>query len=107
MLTVPTMEKLQALKLDAMAAAWIAQQQQADLTALAFERFGLLVEAEWGARENKRLVRLFKLLSNGIRIEGMGERDDESSGEIGDGALMLIERGATTGMPRPGGGDDR
>jgi DNA replication protein DnaC len=58
MLTAPTMEHLQALKLDAMATAWTAQQHQADLTALAFdERFGLLVEAEWGARENKRLVR--------------------------------------------------
>jgi len=58
MLTAPTMEHLQALKLDTMAAAWTAQQQQADLAALAFdERFGLLVEAEWGARENKRLVR--------------------------------------------------
>jgi hypothetical protein len=52
------MEHLQALKLDTMAAAWTAQQQQADLTALAFdERFGLLVEAEWGARENRRLAR--------------------------------------------------
>jgi hypothetical protein len=49
MLTAPTMEHLQALKLDTMAAAWTAQQQQADLTALAFDdRFGLLVEAEWG-----------------------------------------------------------
>jgi hypothetical protein len=58
MLTAPTMEHLQALKLDTMAAAWTAQQQQADLTALAFDdRFGLLVEAEWGARENRRLVR--------------------------------------------------
>ena len=32
MLTAPTLEKLQALKLDAMAAAWTEQQQQADLT---------------------------------------------------------------------------
>jgi DNA replication protein DnaC len=58
MLTAPTMDHLQALKLDTMAAAWTAQQQQADLTALAFdERFGLLVEAEWTARENRRLGR--------------------------------------------------
>ena len=58
MLTAPTMEHLQALKLDTMAAAWTAQQQQADLTALAFdERFGLLVEAEWAARENRRMRR--------------------------------------------------
>jgi len=58
MLTAPTLEKLHALKLDAMAAAWTEQQHQADMTALAFdERFGLLVEAEWLARENKRLAR--------------------------------------------------
>jgi DNA replication protein DnaC len=58
LLTAPTMEKLHALKLGAMAAAWTEQQQQADTTALAFdERLGLLVEAEWLARENKRLAR--------------------------------------------------
>ena len=58
MLTAPTLDKLHALKLAAMAAAWTEQQHQADMTALAFdERFGLLVEAEWLARENKRLTR--------------------------------------------------
>ncbi len=58
MLTAPTLEQLQALKLTAMAAAWTAQQQAAEMTALAFdERFGLLVDAEWLARENKRLTR--------------------------------------------------
>ena len=58
MLNSPTLEQLHTLKLGAMAAAWTAQQQQADLSALAFdERFGLLVEAEWTARENKRLTR--------------------------------------------------
>jgi DNA replication protein DnaC len=58
MLNAPTLEKLHALKLDALAAAWTEQQHQADLTALAFdERLGLLVEAEWLARENKRLTR--------------------------------------------------
>jgi hypothetical protein len=58
MLTAPTLEKLQTLKLAAMAAAWTEQQQHAEMTALAFdERFGLLVDAEWLARENKRLAR--------------------------------------------------
>ncbi len=58
MLTAPTLEKLHALKLDALAAAWTEQQHQADMTALAFdERLALLVEAEWVARENKRLAR--------------------------------------------------
>jgi DNA replication protein DnaC len=58
MLSPPTMEKLQALKLAAMAAAWTAQQQDAAASQLSFdERFGLLVEAEWLARENARLTR--------------------------------------------------
>jgi len=58
MLNAPTLEQLHALKLADMATAWTEQQQQADMTALAFdERFALLVEAEWRARENKRLAR--------------------------------------------------
>ena len=58
MLSPPTMEKLHTLKLAAMAAAWTAQQQDAPASALSFdERFGLLVEAEWVARENARLTR--------------------------------------------------
>lgn len=58
MLTEPTREKLQALKLDAMASAWLEQQQKPDIAHLSFEeRFGLLVDAEWIHRENKRLSR--------------------------------------------------
>ena len=58
MLTHPTLEKLKALRLDAFATAWQAQQQDPALSAVAFdERLGLLVEAEWLARENKRLTR--------------------------------------------------
>src|SRR5262249_41949841 len=42
----------------AMPAAWMEQQQNAELAALSFEdRLGLLVDAEWLARENKRLAR--------------------------------------------------
>lgn len=58
MLTAPTLEQLHGLKLGTMAAAWTEHQGQPDLIALAFdERFALLVEAEWRARENKRLTR--------------------------------------------------
>lgn len=58
MLSPPTLDKLHALKLPAMAAAWTAQAQDAEVSALPFEeRFGLLVEAEWLARENLRLTR--------------------------------------------------
>src|SRR2546427_6591361 len=57
MLTEPTLEKLKALRLDAFAAAWLAQQQDPALTAVPFdERLGLLVEAEWLAPANRRLT---------------------------------------------------
>src|SRR5256712_11606621 len=50
MLATPTLDKLHALKLPAMAQAWLEQQQNAELTALGFdERLGLLVDAEWPA----------------------------------------------------------
>jgi DNA replication protein DnaC len=58
MLTEPTLEKLKSLKLDGMADAWVAQQANPKLHELAFdERFGLLVDAEWMHRENRRLKR--------------------------------------------------
>jgi len=58
MLATPTLDKLHALKLPALAQAWREQQQNADLAALSFdERLGLLVDAEWLSRENKRLAR--------------------------------------------------
>lgn len=58
MLNPPTLETLHTLKLTAMATAWTTQQADAAVTGLSFdERFGLLVEAEWVARENLRLTR--------------------------------------------------
>jgi DNA replication protein DnaC len=61
MLTQPTIDKLKALRLDALANAWLEQQKKPDLTKLAFdERLGMLVDAEWLYRENKRLGRSLK-----------------------------------------------
>jgi DNA replication protein DnaC len=58
MLNEPTTEKLKALGLETMAAAWLEQQQRPDIAALSFdERFGLLVDAEYTVRENKRMNR--------------------------------------------------
>jgi IstB-like ATP binding protein len=58
MLPTPTLDKLHALKLPVMAQAWTEQQRNAELHSLSFdERLGLLVDAEWLARENKRLAR--------------------------------------------------
>ena len=61
MLTEPTIDKLKTLKLDAMAEAWTSQQKDAEIARLSFdERLGLLVDAEWLHRENKRLDRCLK-----------------------------------------------
>ena len=61
MLAEPTMEKLRLLRLDALATAWIEQQKNPDLQKLGFdERLGMLVDAQWLARENKRLGRALK-----------------------------------------------
>jgi DNA replication protein DnaC len=57
MLTEPTTEKLKAMRLDAMAATWSEQSGRPDVHSLAFdERFGMLVDAEWLHRENKRIA---------------------------------------------------
>lgn len=54
----PTLDKLRTLRLAALAEAWQAQQRDPGSTSLTFdERLGLLVEAEWMARENKRTAR--------------------------------------------------
>ena len=56
MLKEPTNEKLKAMRLDAMAAAWSEQNGKPEIANLSFdERFGMLVDAEWTHRENKRL----------------------------------------------------
>jgi DNA replication protein DnaC len=61
MLNEPTMDKLRALRLDTFATAWGEQQKSSEMAKLSFdERLGLLVDAEWLARENKRLARLLK-----------------------------------------------
>src|SRR5512146_2658612 len=57
MLREPTTEKLKAMRLDAMATTWSEQAGKPDVHNLAFdERFGMLVDAEWQHRENKRLA---------------------------------------------------
>jgi len=61
MLNEPTMTKLNTMRLLNMASAWTEQQQTTDLAKVGFdERFGLLVDAEFTARENRRLGRLLR-----------------------------------------------
>lgn len=75
MLKEPTVEKLRAMRLDALADAWLGQQKQPDMTRLGFdERFAMLVDAEWLYRENRRLARALKeakLKINQACIEGL------------------------------------
>lgn len=58
MLNEPTMQKLLMLKLTALAAAWAEQQKNPEVNNLSFdERLGMLVDAEYLARENARIAR--------------------------------------------------
>ena len=58
MLTQQTLDKLNAMKLGAMAAAFQKQLQTDEAAALSFEeRLGLLVDTEWTAREQRKLER--------------------------------------------------
>jgi DNA replication protein DnaC len=60
-LTEPTMEKLRALRLETLGAAWAEQQKNPDIQKLSFdERIGMLIDAQWLHRENKRLTRSLK-----------------------------------------------
>src|SRR5262245_40529327 len=57
MLTQPTLDKLQTLRLSGMYQARVEQLQMPDITALTFEeRFGLLVDRELTERANRRLT---------------------------------------------------
>ncbi|MFI5399383.1 MAG: IS21-like element helper ATPase IstB [Candidatus Binatia bacterium] len=73
MLNEPTQDQLRALRLHAMANAWTAQHRQSQFADLGFdERFGLLVDAQWLYRENRRLTRLLtdaKLKMNQATVE--------------------------------------
>jgi len=61
MLNQPTLEKLYAMRLSAMALAWQEQQNDKKLAKADFDdRFGLIVDAEHLARDNRRLKRLLK-----------------------------------------------
>lgn len=61
MLNEPTIDKLKAMRLDAMAVAWSEQRGKADVQSLSFdERFALLVDAEWLHRENRRLAKALR-----------------------------------------------
>jgi DNA replication protein DnaC len=75
MLNEPTLEKLRDLRLNALAETWCEQRKDPTMTGLDFdERFGLLIDAEWLDRQNKRLARNLreaKLRLSDACIEGI------------------------------------
>jgi DNA replication protein DnaC len=82
MLREPTKEKLYAMRLPVMAMAWEQQEKDPKLRELDFgERFGLLVEAEYRARDNRRLMRLLKQAE--LRIPDACMEDLQSGPERG------------------------
>ena len=61
MLNDNTVSKLHEMKLSIMAQTFKEQFSNSSLHSMSFEeRFGLLVDAEWSTRKNKRLTRLIK-----------------------------------------------
>jgi len=82
MLTEPTMEKLYAMRLGAMAAAWDEQRRDPQTGELSFdERLSLIIDAEFLARDNRRLRRLLK--DAGLRISGACIEDVQAGASRG------------------------
>jgi len=80
MLTQPTLEQLNELRLHALARAWQAQHEDPSTEDLGFDdRLALLVEAEWTDRQNKRLGRLLREAK--LRIAGACLEDLEYAKE--------------------------
>ena len=93
MLQSPTIEKLNDLRLSTMAEAWQSQQRDAKIGALSFdERFSLLVDAEYQARDNRRLTRLLKDAQ--LRIPQASVEDVEASSARGIDKSMLRQLGS-------------
>jgi len=93
MVNEQTMEKLYALRLGAMAMAWQEQSGDASTAKLSFDdRFGLLVEAEHLARDNRRLKRLLKAAE--LRIADACMEGVKSSAKRGLDRKQLHELGS-------------
>lgn len=85
MLHEPTLEKLYAMRMAAMAIAWQEQHKEPKLRELDFDdRFSMLVDAEHLARDNRRLARLLK----------------QAQLRISDAAVEDVQTGASRGLDK-------
>ena len=76
------------MRLAAMASAWLTQQKDPKTATMSFdERFGLIVDAEYTARDNRRLARLLKDAT--LRIPNACIEDVRVSAQRGLDKAML------------------
>jgi len=88
MLNQQTIEKLYAMKLNAMAEAFKEQMESPDFSELAFhERFGLLVDRQWSWKEDRRMKRLLKNAK--LKINACVEDIDYQSPRGLDKSVMM------------------
>src|ERR1700730_829819 len=113
MLTHPTIEKLHALHLTAMATAFDQQRSASQNAELGFDdRFGLLVDTEWTAREQRRLtqrLRQAKLRYPSFRSSSFARRSSPQLGfarAIGDDQSLQIRRNGWPARPGPPSPDE-
>ena len=92
MLTEPTLDRLRALHLGAMADAYRAQLQDPAIGLLSFdERVGLLIEAEHLSRDNRKLTRRLKEAKLRIPNACLEDLDYAPRREL-DRALIRLSR---------------
>ena len=89
-----TLNQLHDLRLSAMAACFKEQQDANGIASLSFEeRFGLLVEAEWFNRRNKRTDRLVR--QAGFRFPAAVEDIDYAGKKgVGKGEILKLSLGS-------------
>ncbi len=98
MLKQPTIEKLHTLRLSVMAQSWEEQNRIPKVGDLSFdERFSMLVDAEYLARENRRLTRLLR--DANLRIREACIEDVKATPERGlpQAKLRQMAQGAWIG----------
>jgi DNA replication protein DnaC len=93
MLNEETKKKLFALRLVTMASTWAEQQSDARMPTMDFDaRFGLLVDAEHRARDNRRLAKLLKEAQ--LRLPSACMEDVEATSDRGLEKSQLAQLGS-------------
>jgi len=105
MLTEPTLDRLRALHLGAMADAYRAQLQDPAMGALGFdERVGLLVEAEHLSRDNRKLARRLKEAKLRLPQACLEDLEYAPRRELDRPLIRQLATGRTFASSTPGSG---